>query len=322
MEALICRSLGDPTVAPDGEKGSALTISESYPVPDLASPTAVRIRVRSTSLNFANLLQIHGKYQEKIPLPFIPGSDYSGTVESVGSGVTKFKAGDSVCSFAAAGSFAQFIVADESELFPVPEGCDLVAAGAVPIAYGTSHLALVHRAKLSANQVSFFFRRLRLLSSSDDNLTNHTFRLPIQTLLVLGAAGGVGVAAVQIGKLLGANVIAIARYTTDPTRPFRQYLKISSVVVDVTKRGEEKAQYLRSLGADHVVDSGNEDMTESIKGFLKGRNLRGVDVLYDPVGGKLNKESLKLMNWGAQILIIGFASGEIPVIPANIALVK
>ncbi|MBA0727107.1 hypothetical protein Golax_000129 [Gossypium laxum] len=115
--------------------------------------------------------------------------------------------------------------------------------------------------------------------------------------MVLGAAGGVGLAAVQIGKICGAVVIAVAR-------------------------GDEKVQLLNSLGVDHVVDLKNQDVTASIKDFLKSRNLKGVDVLYDPVGGNLAKETRKLLNWGAQILVIGFASGEIPVVPANIILVK
>lgn len=114
---------------------------------------------------------------------------------------------------------------------------------------------------------------------------------------MLGAAGGVGVSAVQIGKVCGAVVIAIAR-------------------------GDEKVQYLKSLGVDLVVDLSKQNVTETVKGFLKARKLKGVDVLYDPVGGKLTKEALKLLNWGAQILVIGFASGEVPAIPANIALVK
>ncbi|KAI5670345.1 hypothetical protein M9H77_10709 [Catharanthus roseus] len=269
MEALLCKKLGDPTVPLGGSDDSPLTLSTTHPIPELDSPTSVLVRVKATSLNYANYLQILGKYQEKPPLPFIPGSDYSGVVEAVGHKVTKFKVGDPVCSFAALGSFAQFIVAEESHLFRVPDGCDLVAAGALPVAYGTSHVALVHRAQLQANQV----------------------------LLVLGAAGGVGLAAVQIGKACGATVIAVAR-------------------------GDEKMQILKSLGVDHVVDLSKGNTTDSIKGFLKSRRLRGVDVLYDPVGGKLTKESMKLLNWGAQILVIGFASGEVPVIPANIALVK
>ncbi|KAI4306587.1 hypothetical protein L6164_029849 [Bauhinia variegata] len=268
MEALLCRKLGDPTV-PVEDNSSPLVISKNHPIPELDSPTAVRVRIKATSLNFANYLQILGRYQEKPSLPFIPGSDYSGVVDAVGPKVSNCKVGDPVCSFAAVGSFAEFIVVDQTDLLRVPEGCDLVAAGALPVAYGTSHVALVHRARLSSDQV----------------------------LLVLGAAGGVGLAAVQIGKVRGAIVIAVAR-------------------------GTEKVQLLRSLGADHVVDTSYENVIQSVTGFLKAKKLKGVDVLYDPVGGKLTKESMKLLNWGANILIIGFASGEIPVIPANIALVK
>ncbi|KAL3524087.1 hypothetical protein ACH5RR_016921 [Cinchona calisaya] len=267
MEALLCKKLGDPTLPLDDS--SPFTLITTHPIPELDSPTSVRVRVRATSLNYANYLQILGKYQEKPPLPFIPGSDYSGVVDSIGPKVTKFKVGDPVCSIAALGSFAQFIIADESHLFRVPDGCDLVAAGALPVAYGTSHVALVHRAQLQPNQV----------------------------LLVLGAAGGVGLAAVQIGKACGAIVIAVAR-------------------------GDEKVQLLKNLGIDHVVDLSKGNVIESVKGFLKARKLKGVDVLYDPVGGKLTKEAMKLLNWGAHILVIGFASGEVPVIPANIALVK
>ncbi|KAJ8771143.1 hypothetical protein K2173_023468 [Erythroxylum novogranatense] len=267
MEALVCKRLGDPTVG--DEHNSPIVVSKTEAIPQVETPTGVRVRVKATSLNYANLLQIMGKYQEKPPLPFIPGSDFSGIVDAVGSDVTLFKVGDRVCSFIALGSYAQFIVADQSQLFPVPEGCDMVAAAALPVAFGTSHVALVHRAQLSTNQV----------------------------LLVLGAAGGVGLSAVQIGKVCGAIVIAVAR-------------------------GAEKVQFLKSLGVDHVVDSSKESLITSVKDFLKARKLKGVDVLYDPVGGKTTKESLKLLNWGAQILIIGFASGDIPAVPVNIALVK
>lgn len=267
MEALVCKKLGDPVGNID--ENSPIVLSKTHPIPQLDSPTSVRVRVKATSLNYANYLQILGKYQEKPPLPFIPGSDYSGIVDAVGPNVSDFKVGDRVCSFASLGSFAQFIVEDQSRLFRVPEGCDLVAAAALPVAFGTSHVALVHRAHLTSSQV----------------------------LLLLGAAGGVGLSAVQIGKVCGAIVIAVAR-------------------------GAEKVEFLKSLGVDHVVDSSKENVTVSVKNFLKARKLKGIDVLYDPVGGKLAKEALKLLNWGAQILVIGFASGEIPVIPANIALVK
>ncbi|KAE8706461.1 GroES-like zinc-binding alcohol dehydrogenase family protein isoform 2 [Hibiscus syriacus] len=230
MEALLCKRLGDPT----SPSMSPIEVTRNHPIPELDSQTAVRVKVKATSLNFATYLKILGKYQEKFTLPFIPGSDYAGTVDAVGTAVTSFKVGDYVCSFAPSGSFAAFIVQDQSLLFEVPKGCDLVAAAGLPVAFGTTHLALV--------------------------------------LLVLGAAGGVGIAAVQIGKICGAVVIAVAK-------------------------GAEKE-------------------------FLKSRNLKGIDVLFDPVGGKLTKETMKLLNWSAQILVIGFASGEFPVIPANITLVK
>ncbi|XP_048232143.1 quinone oxidoreductase-like protein 2 homolog isoform X2 [Ricinus communis] len=265
MEALVCKRLGDPVE----QNSPPIEITKNHPIPQLDSPTAVRVRVKATSLNYANYLQILGKYQEKPPLPFIPGSDYSGIVDAVAPNVSAFKVGDRVCSFASLGSFAQFIVADQSQLYPVPEGCDLVAAAALPVAFGTSHVALVHRAHLTSSQV----------------------------LLVLGAAGGVGLSAVQIGKVCGAIIVAVVR-------------------------GFEKVELLKSLGVDHVVDSSKENVIASVKDFLLSKKLKGVDVLYDPVGGKLTKDSLKLLNWGAQILVIGFASGEIPVIPANIALVK
>ncbi|PON71116.1 Alcohol dehydrogenase superfamily, zinc-type [Parasponia andersonii] len=267
MEALLCKKLGDPTVPVT--ENSPVVVTRTHPLPGLHSPAAVRVRIKATSLNYANYLQILGKYQEKPPLPFIPGSDYSGVVDAVGHGVSKFKVGDPVCGFASLGTFAQFIIVDQADLIGVPDGCDLVQAGALPVAFGTSHVALVHRANLTSGQV----------------------------LLVLGAAGGVGLAAVQIGKVCGAIVIAVAR-------------------------GAEKVKYLKELGVHHIVDLANENVIPSIKEFLKARKLKGVDVLYDPVGGKLTKESLKLLNWGAQILIIGFASGEVPLIPANITLVK
>ncbi|TYH89826.1 hypothetical protein ES332_A13G009900v1 [Gossypium tomentosum] len=254
MEALLCKRLGDPTSSFE----SPIELSRNHPIPKLDSPTAVRVKVKATSLNYGTYLQIQGKYQEKHPLPFIPGSDYAGIVDAVGPSVSKFKVGDYVCAFVPVGSYATFIVQDQSQLFEVPKGCDLVAAAGLPIAFVTSHLTLVHRANLTSSQV----------------------------LLVLGAAGGVGLAAVQIGKICGAVVIAVAR-------------------------GAEKVQLLKSLGVDHVVDLMNQNVTASVKEFLKSRNLKGVDVLYDP-----------LLNWGAQILVIGFASGEIPIIPTNIILVK
>ncbi|KAJ4836142.1 hypothetical protein Tsubulata_051150 [Turnera subulata] len=269
MEALVCKKLGDASLPLSSEE-SPLVLTRTHPIPQLgSSPTAVRVRVKATSLNFLNYLQIAGQYQEKPPLPFVPGSDYSGTIDAVGPGVTRFKVGDRVCSSNIVGTFAEFFVTEEAKLFHVPDGCDLVAAAAVPVAFGTSHFALLRRAQLTSGQV----------------------------LLVLGAAGGVGLSAIQVGKVCGAIVIAVVR-------------------------GPEKVQFLKSFGVDHVVDSSEGSIIRSVKDFLKARKLEGVDVLYDPVGGKLTLESLKLLKLSAQILLIGFASGEVPVIPANIALVK
>ncbi|KAE8679321.1 GroES-like zinc-binding alcohol dehydrogenase family protein isoform 3 [Hibiscus syriacus] len=242
IEALLRKRLDDPS----SSSMSPIEVIRNHPIPELDSATAVRVKVKAISLNFATYLKIQGKYQEKFPLPFIPGSDYAGTVDAIGTALARFKVGDYVCSF------ANFIVQDQSLLFEVPKGCDLVAAAGLPVAFGTSHLALV--------------------------------------LPVLGAAGGVGIAAVQIGKICGAVDIAV--------------------------------QFLKSLGVDHVVDLMNQNVTTSVKEFPKSRNLKGIDVLFDPVGGKLTKETMKLLYWRAQILVIRFASGEFPVIPANITLVK
>ncbi|KAF2305803.1 hypothetical protein GH714_008214 [Hevea brasiliensis] len=196
MEALVCQKLGDPVGKM--EENSPIVLSKRHPIPQLDSTTAVRVRVKATSLNYANCLQILGKYQEKPPLPFIPGSDYSGVVDAVGTNVSNFK-GDHVCSFASPCFLRSIHLIDQSQLkFRVPEGCDLVAAAALPVAFGTSHVALVRRAHLTSFQV----------------------------LLVLGAAGGVGFSAVQIGKV----------------------------------------EFLKSLGVDHVVDSSKEDVTVSVKG--------------------------------------------------------
>lgn len=267
MRALVCRKLGDATLPFSQE--SPLFIDLHHPLPSLPSPKHVRVRVHSVSVNFATLLSVMGQYQERPPLPFVPGSDFSGIVEEVGDGVSSVRIGDAVCGVGDVGTFAEEHVIEESKLFLVPDGCDLVAAAGLPVAFGTSHLALVHRARLR----------------------------PSQVLLVLGAAGGVGLAAVQIGKVCGATVIAVAR-------------------------GKEKADILKSIGADAIIDPSDGLLIKSVQAFLKSKKLKGVDVLYDPVGGKLFKDSLKLLNWGAQISVIGFTSGEIPSIPANIALVK
>ncbi|CAM6114391.1 unnamed protein product [Calypogeia fissa] len=268
VRALVVRKLGNPRL-PLSDENCPVEEVTSWPRPKLATPTSVRVQVKATSVNFSTVLILQGLYQEKPKLPFVPGGDFSGIVTEIGEKVTKVKVGDRVCGYVDYGSFAEEFVVDQLNLLIVPPGSDLVAAGGFPVVFGTSHVALGHRANLQPGQV----------------------------LLVLGAAGGVGLAAVQLGKLMGATVIAAAR-------------------------GNQKLELLKSIGADFVLDPSENGIIQPVREFLKSRKLKGVDVLYDPVGGKQHKESLKLLKWGAQILIIGFASGEIPSIPANITLVK
>lgn len=274
MRAVLCRKLGDPTL-PLGNESSALELSASVPPPVLPSPAIgrdrhVRIRVAAASINFADALRIMGKYQERSKPPFIPGAEVSGVVMEVGGGVRGLKAGDRVCALVGTGGFAEEVVAEESSVFLLPAAIGLHESAALPIAFGTAHLALVHRCSVR----------------------------PLQVVMVLGAAGGVGIAAVEIAKMKKAIVIAVAR-------------------------GAKKCAMLREIGADFVVDTAMEkNVGGSIREFLKAGKLKGVDILLDPVGGALFQTGLKLLVWGGQIVIIGFASGDIPSIKANIALVK
>lgn len=264
--ALRCERLGDPQEAL-GRPHSALTLA-ALPATPLTHPNGVRIRVAAAALNFADALQLQGRYQEKPNLPFTPGSECSGTVVEVGRDVRTVKVGDKVCAVTQGGSFAEEVVARENAVVRLSPSADLEAAAGLPVAYGTAWLALRERANLR----------------------------PGQTVLVLGAAGGVGLAAVQLAKATGARVIAVAR-------------------------GASKMEVLREAGADECVDMANHK-PEQLKGLLRYSASQGVDVVFDPVGGQLLTEALKCVRWGAQILIIGFASGQIPKIAANIALVK
>lgn len=231
-------------------------------VPKLG-PNDAEVDVTACALNFADLLMIEGKYQEKNPLPFCPGMEISGVVRAIGSAVTDIEVGDSVAAFAGHGGLAERAVVDTRRCISLPEGVSFVDAAAFQIAYGTSHLALTHKARLAAGE----------------------------TLLVLGAAGGVGLTAVELGKLLGARVIAVVR-------------------------GKDKQDIARRAGAHHVFDSEQADLIEQIKA------LGGADVVYDPVGGDLFNTALRCTNPNGRILAIGFASGKVPPVPANILLVK
>ncbi|CAI5992347.1 unnamed protein product [Closterium sp. NIES-64] len=393
MDAVVCRRVGSLKPSdPPSEKDAILAFERNFPVPSLHRPpssSSVLIRVAAASLNFADALQIMGQYQERPPVPFVPGAEVAGVVEEVGEGVGGFKRGDRVCAVVEGGGFADLAVADEGSCFHTyPYRSALPSSNSTP---SLSHLALTQRARVGRGHVVLVLgagggTRANLLFSPKPTappphsppfptscpsrtscLLSFAFRpfspfpssfhipptvpfpaaaaLPVafgtahlaltqrahvgreHVVLVLGAGGGVGVAAVQICKLLGATVIAVAR-------------------------GAEKASLLASLGADLVIDTAQHTHPNAIRDqtnqFLKqrsqersaggpggrpgggagdkggkgGRGSGGVDVLFDTVGGEQFKQGLRVMRWGGHVLVIGFASGAIPSIPANIALVK
>ena len=235
------------------------------PTPDPA-PGQVRVAVQAASLNFPDLLTIQGRYQALPPLPFVPGAEFAGTVDAVGDGVRHLKPGDRVAALGGTGGFATHACVDAMRVLPLPPGFAIDDAAAFALAYGTSHHALVDRGALK----------------------------PEETVLVLGAAGGVGSAALQIAKAVGARVIAAA---SNP----------------------DKCAFCRRLGADETVDYGREDLREAVKGLTGGR---GVDVVYDPVGGDLAEPAFRLVGWRGRYLVIGFAQGGIPSLPLNLPLLK
>jgi NADPH2:quinone reductase len=255
MRAVRCKEWGGP------EK---LTVEE-MPSPPMRAG-AVRVAVQAAGINFADLLLITGQYQEKPALPFTPGAEASGTVTEVGAGVSNVKPGDRVIALAGLGAYAEEIVVDAARVMPMPAKMDFAAAAGFPIAYGTSHGALDWRARLQ----------------------------PGEWLLVYGAAGGVGLTAVEIGKAMGARVIACAG-------------------------GPEKLAVAKQYGADFLIDYSREDIRAKVKEITGGP---GADVVYDPVGGDAFDAALRSIAWEGRIVIIGFAAGRIPQIPANIALVK
>lgn len=229
------------------------------------SPAAgeVLIKVKACGLNFADLLMAQGTYQERPDLPFTMGMELAGTIEACGPGVQNLSIGMRIAAFTGIGGLAEFVCVKQDTCVRLPDAMPFVEAAAFVVTYGTSHLALDHRAKLAAGD----------------------------TLLVLGAAGGVGLTAVEIGKLMGANVIACAR-------------------------GPEKLAIAKAAGADHLIDSDSEDLRAIVK------SLGGADVVYDPVGGAQYLAALRACKPEARIITIGFASGEVPKIPANLILVK
>ncbi|MDX1756511.1 MAG: NADPH:quinone oxidoreductase family protein [Marinobacter sp.] len=255
MRAILCKEYGP---------------AEKLVIEDVKSPEAkgrgVKIRIKAAGLNFPDTLIIEGKYQFKPTMPFSPGGEMSGEVVAVGDKVIRFKVGDRVAGLTGFGAFAEEIVIAEENLLPVPASMSDEKAAAFTMVYGTSYYALKQRADIQ----------------------------PGETLLVLGASGGVGLATVELGKAMGAKVIAAAS-------------------------SAEKLEVARGAGADEVINYTEEPLKERVKNLTHGK---GVDVIYDPVGGDFTEQALRAMAWNGRHLIIGFAAGEIPKIPANLALLK
>lgn len=245
-------------------KPSELTVGE-MDVPEM-NAGQVRIRVHAASINFADTLIVQGLYQEKPPFPFVPGGEVGGEVIEVGEGVRHLKVGDRVAALCGVGGFAEEVVCDAMTVSPIPDSMDYTTAAGFVIAYGTSHIGLAHRAKLQAGE----------------------------TLLVHGAAGGVGLTAVELGKLMGATVIA-------------------------TASSAEKLALTRQYGADHTINYKEEDFRARVKEIT---HKKGANVIYDPVGGDVFDQSLRCIAWEGRLLVVGFASGRIPKAPANLMLVK
>ena len=255
MQAVQCVRLG----LPDDLELNAL--------PDpTAGPGEVVIEVHAAPLNFPDVLMIQGKYQMRPDLPFTPGAEVAGIVTAVGEGVKHLQVGERVASFVQLGGFAQQVAAPASATFPLPDGVEFAEGAALPLAYGTSAHALLDRAELKEGQI----------------------------LLVLGASGGVGLAAVQIAKALGARVIAAAS-------------------------SDEKLELCRQNGADDTINYSTQDLRAAIKELTGGK---GPDVIYDPVGGKLAEPAFRSIAWGGKYLVVGFAEGEIPALPLNLPLLK
>ncbi|MFN8357735.1 MAG: NADPH:quinone oxidoreductase family protein [Spirosomataceae bacterium] len=255
MLSLLCKQFGPP---------ETLVLED---VPSLhAGKGQVVISVRACGVNFPDTLIIENKYQFKPPLPFAPGGEVSGVVTEVGEAVRHLKVGDKVFALTGHGGFAEEVVADAAKTLPMPPGMDFVTAASVMYTYGTTYHALKDRAMLREGD----------------------------TLLVLGAAGGVGLAAVQMGLLAGAKVIAAAS-------------------------SEEKLDVCRAMGVAATINYSTEDLKERIKEITNGK---GVDVVYDPIGDKYTEPALRSMAWKGRYLVVGFAAGEIPKIPLNLVLLK
>jgi NADPH2:quinone reductase len=255
VKAVLCKEFGPPA---------------SLVIEDIASPAPgkgqVVVSVKACGVNYPDILIIQGKYQLKPPFPFSPGSEVSGIVKEVGEGVSSVKAGDRVIAFCGVGGFAEEVVTETTKLIPIPAAIDFATAAGFTLVYGTAYHALKDRAQLK----------------------------PGETLLVLGAAGGVGLATVELGELLGARVIAAAS-------------------------SDEKLAVCKQMGADETINYSAEDLRERIKALTNGN---GVDVVFDPLGGNFTEPVLRSVAWNGRFLVIGFVAGDIPRIPLNLPLLK
>lgn len=255
MRAVLCKRYGPPDTLVVEEVASPI-----------AKPGQVVVSVRAAGVNFPDTLIIQGKYQFKPEPPFSPGSEFAGVVKEIGEGVTQLKPGDAVAAMTTWGAFAEEVAVDAAKCMPLPPGADFKLAAGFGLTYGTSYHALSDRANLQ----------------------------PGETLLVLGAAGGVGLAAVELGKLMGARVIAAAS-------------------------SDDKLETCKRHGADLTINYEREDLRAAIKTLTGGE---GVDVVYDPVGGRYAEPALRGVRWRGRYLVVGFAAGEIPKIPLNLTLLK
>jgi NADPH2:quinone reductase len=255
MKAVLCKEYGLP----------GKLVIEDIPSPKPGSGQVV-VSVKACGVNFPDTLIIQGKYQFKPELPFSPGGEVAGVIKEIGDGVTRVKPGDRVIAFNTWGGFAEEMVVDADRTIPMPAGMDFIPASAFVLTYGTSYHALKDRADIKAGE----------------------------TLLVLGAAGGVGLAAIQLGKAMGARVIAAAS-------------------------SEAKLKVCRDNGADELINYGSEDLRARVKAITAGK---GVDVVYDPVGGPYSEPALRDMAWKGRFLVVGFAAGDIPKVPLNLTLLK
>jgi NADPH2:quinone reductase len=255
MKAIVCKQFGLPETL-------------EFKAVEIPQPKEgeILMTVKACSVNFPDTLIIQGKYQFRPEFPFSPGSDVAGVVEKVGASVTHFKEGDEVVGFIPFGGFAEKAIVKAKDCFPKPQGMSMVHASAFLLAYGTSYHALKDRANLQKGE----------------------------TILILGASGGVGLTALELAKLMGAKVIAAASTN-------------------------EKLDLCKQFGADEVINYTEESLKDRVKELTNGK---GVDVIYDPVGGHFSELALRAIAWKGRHLVIGFANGDIPKIPINLTLLK